>query len=54
MAVDPDDIVGEAKALKAELCSSRAREVTPYVSKGLLRSSAVLLARGHDSWRDIG
>jgi alkyl sulfatase BDS1-like metallo-beta-lactamase superfamily hydrolase len=45
--------VGEAKALKARLCSQRAREVAPYVSKALFWSSASLLKEGHDSWQDL-
>ena len=55
VALAPGDVgsVGEAKALKAELCSQRARQVAPYVSKALLHSSAALLRRGHDSWQDL-
>ena len=55
VALAPGDegLVGEAKALKAKLCSQRAREVDPYVSKALFWSSASLLRRGRDSWRDL-
>jgi uncharacterized sulfatase len=48
-----DGEVGQAKALKAELCRQRAGEVSPYVSMGLLWSNAALLAAGHDSWQDL-
>ena len=55
VALAPGDegAIGEAKALKAKLCSQRAREVDPYVSKALFWSSASLLRRGRDSWRDL-
>ncbi len=46
-----DDVVLEARALKAELCRRRADEVRPYVSKALYRSSAELLDRGAISWQ---
>ncbi len=51
LAPGGDGVVGEAKALKAELCIARAQEIAPYVSRGLYRSHAVLLNRGQDSWQ---
>ena len=53
LAPGNDGAVGKAKALKARLCSQRAREVAPYVSKALFWSSASLLKDGHDSWQDL-
>ena len=53
LAPGNDGVIGEAKALKAKLCSQRAREVDPYVSKALFWSSAALLKRGSDSWQDL-
>ena len=48
---DPD--VVEARALKAELCRIRAKEVDPFVSKSCYRSSAGLLDDGHTSWTHL-
>jgi len=45
-----DPVVVAARELKAELCRSRASEVAPFVSKSCYRSSARLLAEGHQSW----
>jgi len=53
LAPGTEGVIGRAKALKAKLCSERAREVAPYVSKALLRSSATLLKQGQDSWQDL-
>ena len=53
LAPGNEGIIGEAKALKARLCSQRAREVAPYVSKALFWSSAALLKEGNDSWQDL-
>jgi len=53
LAPGHEGVVGEAKALKAKLCSQRAREVDPYVSKALFWSSAALLKQGYDSWQDL-
>ena len=43
----------EARAYKAELCLLRAKEIDPYVSKACYRSSAQLLDKGIDSWKDM-
>lgn len=48
---DPD--VVEARALKAELCRARAKEIDPFVSKSCYRSTARLLDDGHTSWTHI-
>lgn len=48
-----EPVVVEARALKAELCMTRASEVTPYVSKSCYRSSARLLATGPASWQRL-
>ena len=53
LAPGTDGVVASAKALKAELCSQRAREVDPYVSKALFWSCAALLRRARDSWQDL-
>jgi len=45
-------LVQEGRLLKAELCRLRAKEVRPYVSKALYRSSAELLETGR-SWKDL-
>ena len=42
-----------ARVLKAELCTARASEVTPYVSKSCYRSSSRLLATGPASWQRL-
>jgi alkyl sulfatase BDS1-like metallo-beta-lactamase superfamily hydrolase len=48
-----EPVVVAARALKAELCLSRASEITPYVSKSCYRSSARLLADGPASWQRL-
>lgn len=53
LAPGDDGVVGEAKALKADLLLIRAQEIEPYVSKGLYRSMATLLRRGQTSWQDL-
>lgn len=45
--------VVEARALKAELCNARAKQVEPYVSRSCYRSSARLLDKGHTSWTGL-
>lgn len=45
--------VVEARALKAEFCRTRAKEVEPFVSKSCYRSSAGLLDRGETSWTHL-
>ncbi|MCP5027004.1 MAG: MBL fold metallo-hydrolase [Actinomycetia bacterium] len=49
---DGADVVA-ARALKAELCRTRAGEVHPFVSKSCYRSSAALLDDGHTSWTQL-
>jgi uncharacterized sulfatase len=53
LAPGNDGVVGEARALKAELCRERAKQVDPYVSKGLYWSMAGLLAAGEASWQAL-
>ncbi len=50
LAPGNDSEVEQARALKVELCRTRAREVDPYVSKACYASSARLLDAGHKSW----
>lgn len=45
--------VAEARALKAELCNTRATEIEPYVSRSCYRSTARLLDKGHTSWTGL-
>jgi len=45
-----DAEVIEARALKAELCRTRAKEVDPFVSKSCFRSTANLIETGNSSW----
>lgn len=45
-----DETVLRARALKADLCRRRAKEIRPYVSKALYHSSAELLQAGQLSW----
>ena len=49
---DEPDVV-EARALKAELCVARSRQVDPYVSRSCYRSSARLLEHGTGSWTEL-
>lgn len=49
---DEPEVV-EARALKAELCRTRAREIDPFVSKSCLHTSASLLDRGETSWQAL-
>jgi glyoxylase-like metal-dependent hydrolase (beta-lactamase superfamily II) len=48
---DPDVVA--ARELKAELCRERAKQVRPFVSHSLYRSSARLLDNGHTSWTHL-
>jgi uncharacterized sulfatase len=45
--------VAEARAVKADLCRTRASEITPFVSKSCYHSSARLLDDGHTSWTHL-
>lgn len=49
---DQPEVV-EARALKAELCRTRASEITPFVSKSCYHSSARLLDDAHTSWTHL-
>jgi len=53
LASGDDPVVAEARAVKAELCRTRSKEVEPFVSKSCYRSSARLLDEGHTSWQDL-
>ena len=55
LALDSGDApeLVEARALKAELCNTRATEVEPYVSRSCYRSTARLLDNGHTSWTGL-
>lgn len=53
LAPGDDPIVVDARALKAELCRTRAKEIDPFVSKSCYRSSAGLLDDGHTSWTHL-
>ena len=45
--------VVDARALKAELCRTRAGEVAPFVSKSCFHTSAGLLDRDETSWQAL-
>lgn len=49
-----DDVLQQARQLKADLCRKRAEEIRPYVSKALYTSSANLLEQGRTRWSDAG
>ncbi len=53
LSTSDEPAVVEAKALKAELCNTRATQVQPYVSRSCYRSSARLLDKGHTSWTGL-
>jgi uncharacterized sulfatase len=53
LASGDDPHVVEARALKAELCNARAKQIRPYVSKACYRSSARMLQAGSTSWRNL-
>lgn len=53
LAPGDDPVVVDARALKAELCRTRAKEIDPFVSKSCYRSSAGLLDDGHTSWTHL-
>jgi alkyl sulfatase BDS1-like metallo-beta-lactamase superfamily hydrolase len=55
VALGPDDepAVTRARAIKADLCRARSREVEPMPSKGLYKSSARLLRAGTTSWEGL-
>jgi alkyl sulfatase BDS1-like metallo-beta-lactamase superfamily hydrolase len=55
VALGPDDepAVTRARAIKADLCRARSKEIAPYPSKGLYKSSAELLRKGTTSWEGV-
>ena len=53
LAPGDDPALVEARALKADLCRTRASEIRPYVSKACLRSSARMLDSGSASWTTL-
>jgi glyoxylase-like metal-dependent hydrolase (beta-lactamase superfamily II) len=55
VALGPDDepAVTRARAIKADLCRARSKEIAPYPSKGLYKSSAKLLRKGTTSWEGV-
>ena len=53
LAPGEDPFVGEARALKVELCRARAGEVKPYVSKALFESAARRYAKGQVLLSDV-
>lgn len=52
MAPGDDPHINQARTLKAELCLRRAKEVRPYVSKALLRTSAKRYEDNDISWAE--
>ena len=55
VALGPDDepAVARARNVKADLCRARSKEVRPYPSKGLYKSSALRLRAGTTSWEGL-
>ena len=55
VALGPDDepAVARARTIKADLCRARSKQIDPYPSKGLYKSSAKLLRDGTTSWEDV-
>jgi glyoxylase-like metal-dependent hydrolase (beta-lactamase superfamily II) len=55
VALGPDDepAVSRARTIKADLCRARSKEIEPYPSKGLYKSSAKLLKEGTTSWEGV-
>jgi uncharacterized sulfatase len=55
VALGPDDepAVTRARTIKADLYRARSKEIAPYPSKGLYKSSATLLREGTTSWEDV-
>lgn len=55
VALGPDDepAVARARGVKADLCRARSKEIDPYPSKGLYKSSARLLRQGTTSWEGV-
>lgn len=53
LSTSDEPAVVEARALKAELCNTRATEIQPFVSRSCYRSTARLLDKGHTSWTGL-
>lgn len=55
VALGPDDepAATRARTIKADLCRARSKEIAPYPSKGLYKSSARLLREGITSWEGV-
>ena len=55
VALGPDDepAVARARTIKADLCRARAKEIEPIPSKGLYKSSGMLLKQGTISWEGV-
>jgi uncharacterized sulfatase len=55
VALGPDDepAVIRARGIKSDLCRARSKQVEPYPSKGLYKSSATLLREGTTSWEGV-
>ena len=56
VALGPDDepAVVRARAIKSDLCRARSKEIAPYPSKGLYKSSGIRLKQGIISWEGVG
>ena len=55
VALGPNDeqaVIG-ARGIKSDLCRTRSKEIEPYPSKGLYKSSATLLREGTASWEGV-
>jgi uncharacterized sulfatase len=55
VALGPDDepAVARARAVKSDLCRARSKEIDPYPSKGLYKSSGIRLKQGIISWEGV-
>lgn len=56
VALGPDDepAVTRARLIKSDLCRERSKQITPYPSKGLYKSSGIRLKQGIISWEGVG
>ena len=55
VALGPDDepAVIQARAIKSDLCRARSKQIAPYPSKGLYKSSGIRLKQGITSWEGL-
>lgn len=55
VALGPDDepAVIRARSVKSDLCRSRSKQIAPYPSKGLYKSSGIRLKQGVISWEGV-